>query len=427
MSHFWRRSRSTAWIGLSVLSAAAGTAAIDGCSGDDNQDTSHDAGSDSTSDVGSGQDTSTGTDSAPADAGRDTGPPFDCTKDYPDAGADGGTDGGSVQLPTDLRCTGLYSDWDSKTVAPEMKSYTPGYILWSDGAVKTRWIGLPAGKKIDVTNPDEWVFPIDTKFFKEFVVAGRRVETRMFWKVAALTWLRTTYVWSADGSSATRQDTGSGGPPDAGLLDDGGTAGGLDGATYYVIPTVKKCEGCHHGRLDQVLGFEAVSLGAASASGVTLAALKQQGLLTTEDGGAPNLPDTLTVPEDSTGKAQQTLGWLHANCGTTCHNNNPSAGCYFNSMRLRIGVAELTAVSPTVPSLEIYKTTVNVAASTALGDPAQKPYDRITKGIPTKSLVRYLVSRRTSNEVFGQMPPIDTHIVDVGDLGVLDGWITNMP
>jgi hypothetical protein len=409
-----------------VLTAAAATAALDGCSGDDNQGSGDDAGSDATSDVTTSPDTGGGTDSAPADAGRDTGPPFDCTADTPDGGADAGP-----QLPNHLRCTGLYSDWDSKTVAAEMKQFTPAYVLWSDGAIKTRWAFIPAGKKIDTTDPDEWVFPVDSKFFKEFQIGGKRVETRLFWKVAAGTWLKTTYVWSADGSSATRQDNGSGGPGDAGLIDDGGTAGGLDGATTYEIPSVKQCDGCHNGRLDKILGFEAISLGAPAvgSGGVTLTSLKQQGLLSANDGGATALPDTLTIPEDTSNKARATIGWLHANCGTTCHNNNPSAGCYFNTMRLRVGVGELTGTGtvPTVDSLQAYKTTVNQAATTALGDPNQKPYDRITKGNTAKSLIRYLVSRRVTNETFGQMPPLDSHIVDVADVAILDGWITTMP
>src|SRR5262249_43826970 len=156
--------------------------------------------------------------------------PFDCARDTPEGG---------VEAPNSLRCAGLYGDWASKTLAAGVRSFAPAYVLWSDGAVKTRWVRLPPGAKIDVTDPDEWVFPVDTKFFKEFAVGGRRVETRMFWKVAPSTWVKTTYAWSADGSKATRLDTGSGGPPSVGIIDDGGVDGGLDGAAYYEIPSVK--------------------------------------------------------------------------------------------------------------------------------------------------------------------------------------------
>src|SRR5262245_3812814 len=88
-------------------------------------------------------------------------------------------------LPVDLRCTGLYADWASKTVAPDVQPFAPGTPLWSDGARKQRWIQLPAGATIDTTNPDEWVFPVGTKAWKEFSLGGRKVETRLFQKVSA--------------------------------------------------------------------------------------------------------------------------------------------------------------------------------------------------------------------------------------------------
>jgi hypothetical protein len=415
-------------LGLCAIGMAGAIAAtVAGCTGDDTTDAAPtDAGMDSTSADGpesadtSGNDTTSDT-SKPRgdDGGVDAGPAFDCDADTPDAGAEGG-----AQAPTDLRCTGLYADWDTKTVAADMRPFTPGYVLWSDGAVKSRWVHLPSGQKIDATNPDEWVFPVGTKFFKEFAIGGARVETRLFWKVASGQWVRTTYKWSKDESTATRLDIGSGGPPaDAGVIDDGGA--NLDGAATFEIPSVQKCDACHNGRTDKVLGFEAVSLGAAKAAGVTLTVLKNEGLLVTDDGGVSSIPATLTIPEDATGNARESIGWLHANCGTTCHNANPKAGCYFNTMRLRVKVDEL-AGTPTVQSLELYATTHDVPATVALGDPAFNPYDRIAHGVPSKSLVRYLIGRRTT-EPFEQMPPLDTHIVDTADLATIDAWITQMP
>ncbi len=416
------------WI-VAVL--AVGGGAVVGCSGDDtngggptdggaDQDATTEGGGDSGSDT-STPDTSPGTDAS--DAGKDSGPPFDCTKDTPDAG-----DGGPFQLPTDLRCTGLYSDWASKTVAADARPYAPAYPLWSDGAIKSRWIHLPTGTKIDATDPNEWTFPVGTKLWKEFVVAGKRIETRLYQKNGDGDWARTTYQWSTDESAATRLDTGFGGPPaDAGVIDDGG---GADASTYYEIPSVQKCDNCHNGRLDKVLGFDAVNLGGAAATGVTLTVLKSEGLLVVADGGASPLPATLTIPDDGTGKGKDAAGWLHSNCGVVCHNANPSAACNFISMRLRVGVEELVLPdggTPTLQAMQLYTTTHDVPASTALGDPAFKPYNRITHGNPSKSLLRYLVGRRTGNEINGQMPPIDSHTVDVADVANLNAWITAMP
>jgi hypothetical protein len=110
--------------------------------------------------------------------------------------------------PLELRCTGLYSDWANKTVAPEAMPYTPGAELWSDGAEKQRYLLVPKGAKIDTSDPDEWRFPVGTKTWKEFRVNGRRVETRLYWKFAPDQWAWTTYEWSRDGARADRLDTG---------------------------------------------------------------------------------------------------------------------------------------------------------------------------------------------------------------------------
>jgi hypothetical protein len=110
--------------------------------------------------------------------------------------ADGGISAG---LPDELRCTGLYSDWTNKIIAPDVMPYTPGVVLWSDGAAKTRWIWLPPGGKIDTTDMDDWVFPVGTKVWKQFDVGGKTIETRLIWKQPDASWISAVYRWSADG------------------------------------------------------------------------------------------------------------------------------------------------------------------------------------------------------------------------------------
>ena len=99
------------------------------------------------------------------------------------APGDGGcpTDGA---IPDDLSCTGLYSDWATKTIASDAIPYTPALVFWSDGADKSRWLYLPPGTTIDTTDMDNWVFPVGTKIWKQFVLDGQLVETRLIWKTA---------------------------------------------------------------------------------------------------------------------------------------------------------------------------------------------------------------------------------------------------
>jgi hypothetical protein len=50
-----------------------------------------------------------------------------------------------AQAPAALSQTGLYADIASDTMAPGVVPFTPQFELWSDGAVKRRWMQLPPG------------------------------------------------------------------------------------------------------------------------------------------------------------------------------------------------------------------------------------------------------------------------------------------
>ena len=91
--------------------------------------------------------------------------------------------------PPSLAGTGLYRDGMVGTIEPGNRPFSPQYPLWSDGATKRRWIHLPDGSRIDVSDPNEWQFPIGTKVWKEFSFAGRKVETRFIWRAAADAWV----------------------------------------------------------------------------------------------------------------------------------------------------------------------------------------------------------------------------------------------
>ncbi len=346
-----------------------------------------------------------GGDSSVADGGIDASydstplglPPYDF-------GIDGGDCGlGPRGEPTDLACTGLYSDWDAKAVSTNLQPYQPGLVFWSDGAEKTRWIYLPPGQTIDTSDMDEWTFPIGTKIWKEFRLpigdasTETRIETRLLWKLEATVWYRTTYRWSADGtSSATELTTGE---------DDAGGTG-------YEIPDQIACNQCHNGRKDGVLGFEAVSLAAPAASGLTLAGLLEAGTLTEP-------PDaSLAVPGDAIESAA--LGWLHSNCGTACHNRGQGQA-ENTGFWMRLDVATLTNVQTT----DTFTTGWN-QLTVGFPIPDAAVSYRIHACDLASSAVYYRAGHRDGVDGTPsgtQMPPIDTHVVDAVDLAKVAAWI----
>ena len=123
------------------------------------------------------------------------------------------------------------------------------------------------------------------------------------------TWCRTTYRWTADGFTATTELT------DVELNADG---------TGYEVPSQPQCDECHNGRMDGVLGFEAVALSSPGASGLAMPALTAQNLLTAPPTGALVVPgnavesaalelaahelrDVLPQPRSRRGAGQQLL------------------------------------------------------------------------------------------------------------------------
>ncbi len=331
----------------------------------------------------------TPTDAAPADAPR-----ADAQQTNP-ACADAGTP------PRTLDCTGLYADVSTKRLAAGVREYAPAVQLWSDGADKRRWIALPAGTRIDASDPNEWKFPVGTKVWKEFSVAGKRVETRLWQKKDDNFWIPTTYAWNADESIAT--------------LTKGGDIQGPAGV--YHIPLQDECEDCHRGRTDRILGFEQVSLGLKGATGLVLEQLVAEDLI------APAPARTsLEVGDDGTGLSVEPLKWLHANCGTTCHNGNSNAKAYGAKMRLRLDPELLDGRSSA--QFDSLQTTVNATVNS----PNWFGQTRVLPGNPEQSLLVTLISnRRSDNPAANQMPPIASRVVDRANVDKVVQWIRSMP
>jgi hypothetical protein len=319
------------------------------------------------------------------------------------------TDRGPDGLATHLSCADLYADITTKTVAADTRPFTPALEFWSDGAVKQRYVRLPSGSTIDISNFDDWRFPVGTRLWKEFKVEGTLVETRLFAKTDG-GWKHTAYRWNAQATDAVRQDTGE-------RID-------LPGRTPYEVPNSDQCDFCHAGRVEPVLGFQALGLGLAAAKGVTLATLASEGAL------APAPPTTtLAIPDDATKLAVPALGWLHANCGH-CHNDNPKAGAYGASLKMLIRPSELVGDGgvTSADGLAAYRT--GYCKPSERDAPAGGYYLYISGGSVNDSVAALLLGSRATpgqESILTQMPPILTHVVDTVGQKHVDDWITALP
>jgi hypothetical protein len=208
-------------------------------------------------------------------------------------------------------------------------------------------------------------------------------------------------VWNADESAALRSNGGD--------LEDVD----INGATYHV-PSGSECDQCHEGRRERVLGFELISLGQQGATGLTLEKLIEEELISP----VPEQRE-ITIGDDGTGFAAPALGWIHINCGVSCHNDNQNSEAYTSGLRLKLQSRLLDGRSSA--NFEILQTTVGVSAKTLRWNNQQ----RIVAGSPEMSLLYELASVRRSGEN-NQMPPIATRVVPQDNVDVLAQWIRAM-
>jgi hypothetical protein len=319
-------------------------------------------------------------------------------------------DAGPASPPVHLADTGLYSDPASHRVDARNLHYSPQYPLWSDGAVKSRWIFLPAGKAIDASDPDLWDFPVGTKVWKEFVF-GRRVETRYMEKVSEEKWRLATYVWSDDETDAIRA-------PEEGIRNHVEIVPGK----RHDIPGIADCASCHEGQRIQVLGFSALQLsrdrdpGAPHAEAVTpdmvdLTTLVERKRIASQPRDWVSHPPRIAATSPMERSA---LGYLHANCGS-CHDRSTSLAS--------IGMLLRQPASANEPEGPVGTTAVNQKGKFQIPGDASGGAFRIEPGDPARSAV---VFRMSSRNPMRQMPPLGTKVVDAEGLDLIRRWISGM-
>ena len=315
---------------------------------------------------------------------------------------------GAERPPENLADTGLFEPGSVEAVRAGLQSFTPQYPLWSDGATKRRWIELPSGAAINASRPAAWEFPAGTRFWKEFSVAGRRVETRMIERLPAGDWRFSAYVWNDAQTEAALV-------PVAGIR-----ALPLPGGGRYAIPSEPDCRACHEGAGSPVLGFSALQLSSdrdplaphaepGSAGDANLRTLVETGRLI-------NLPQELleTAPRIQaptlTGRAA--LGYLHANCGQ-CHADPKLMGA-------AVPVDIQLAVDPTDAGAaeSIIRTLIESESRYRSAGAADA---RLV--VPGDANAGTLLARMRSRDPRIQMPPLGSAQPDLEAIALIEHWI----
>jgi uncharacterized repeat protein (TIGR03806 family) len=265
------------------------------------------------------------------------------------------TSGGGQQFPTTLSGTGLFSNVATLTPAPGLVEYDVISPLWSDRAVKRRWIALPAGQQVTFSANGDWSFPVGTVFVKHFDLpltptTTRRLETRVLLRQIDR-WVGYTYRWNSTQTDATLLTQAT---TDTFTVDMG------SGATQqtWQYPSPADCLSCHTSAAGRVLGVRTEQLNRDFAypggSDNELDAWGRCLSLFTEPIAAPSFYPALADPANAAAPlGERARAYLASNC-SHCHRPyGPAPGALDMRARVLLGAMNLIGVTPTEGDLGI--------------------------------------------------------------------------
>jgi len=288
--------------------------------------------------------------------------------------------------------------------------------LWSDGALKQRFLVLPEGEKITFGADETWQFPNGTIIIKHFAFpkdhrepngAVQHVETRLLIRNTSVPegFTAHTYVWNDEQTEAYEKVAGKHIVLD--FIDEMGQAASQE----YIIPNTNQCGNCHerndaYESLGLVTPQVNFSLGDGGPIDNQLKRLEGAGIF-----DAP-LPDPGTLPALSAPSGADTLevrarSYLHANCS---HCHRPGGGG---------GSSGLVLLKWETNETKNGFCKGTVAAGSGTGS---LQYD-IVPGKPEESI---MIFRMSSTDPEIKMPEIPNLLPDKAGIKLISEWIASL-
>lgn len=317
--------------------------------------------------------------------------------------------GGGGSQPTLLSQTGLFSNLATLTPASGLIEYDLNLPFWSDGAVKRRWVAIPAGTSITFSPTGSWAFPNGTVIVKHFEMeltegdpnTSRRLETRLLISDSTGTWMGFTYKWNA-------QET------DADLLTSGQSENLTVQTTSgpvtwpYSYPSRTDCLQCHTAAANRALGLITRNMNRdfdyVAATDNQLRTLNHINYFTANIGAATQYQAYPALDDTNATVATRARAYLAVNC-SQCHRT----GGTMPSMDFRFDTADAS-----MNAIGVVPTAGNLGLSNA----------RIIAPGSKESSVLWERIRRIDGT---RMPPLGTHRVDQDAVDLIGQWIDEYP
>ena len=274
-----------------------------------------------------------------------------------------------------------------------MVGYSVNSPLWSDGASKQRYFGIPDGSRISFNAAGEFSFPERSVLIKNFLHRGEIVETRLLMKHLD-GWAGYSYQWNRDKT-------------DADLLDRH-TETVLDADYSHIFPSPGECLQCHTAAAGWSLGAETLQLNntLTDAQGNPVNALEklhQSGYLDRPVPAALLQLKLYPLDDENASLEQRARSYLHSNCANCHRPGGPIAGI---DLRFQTDFAD-TGLCDTVP---LY------------GNLGQDAARLVAPGDAARSVLSLRMQALDSQ----RMPPVASKRVDATAVAIIDAWINGL-
>jgi hypothetical protein len=327
----------------------------------------------------------------------------------------------SGPIPTLLSQTGVFSNTAAMIPTNGLIPYVPNTPLWSDSALKTRYMSIPNSGGVET--PDQqigfaptggWTFPSGTVFVKTFELQTNlsdptsilRLETRMLVRDTNGVVYGVTYKWLPDNSDAILLSNSL---TEAIAITNTAKSTGYTQTWYY--PSPADCLTCHTPMGSYVLGVNTRQLNGPEtypATGVTdneLRALNRLGLFNPafDEATITNFEQMYSVTNQNAPLVQRARSYLDANCAQ-CHQPG-GTGITFNA-------------SYDVPLTN--QNIINAVAAFSLG------YDNARIVTPSDVWRSVLYDRMNTLNAAIKMPPLDRMTIDTNAVEMMAQWINSL-
>jgi uncharacterized repeat protein (TIGR03806 family) len=323
-------------------------------------------------------------------------------------------------IPLVLSATGAFVDTPNRIPASGLIPYVPNTPLWSDNAVKSRYLALPyngglipPARQIGFASTGQWTFPSGTVFVKNFDlvvdetnpnIPVRRLETRLLVRDTNGAVYGVTYKWRPDNSDA---DLLTGSLTEAIFVTN---ATGVVTQNWY-YPSPADCLTCHTAVAGYVLGVNSRQLNGTNtypATGVTdnqLRTLNRLGLFNPafNEAAIAGYEKLSSVTNPSASLVQRARSYLDANCAQ-CHQPGGT------------GITFDARYDTPLTNQNI----INTVAAFSLG------YDNAKVVAPSDIWRSVLYDRMNTVDPAIKMPPLARNLIDTNAVAVMVAWINSL-